>query len=52
MDEVAKYLEAMKIVLYGQGNAEPNPDQLVQIAQEVLLLDCLLLFGCMHINAL
>lgn len=41
MDEVSKYLAQMKNILYGEGDSEPNPDTVAQLANEVYNTDLL-----------
>eukprot|EP00124_Ichthyophonus_hoferi_P000635 Ihof_evm6s25 gene=Ihof_evmTU6s25 len=43
-EEITKYLQSMKIILYGDGEAEPNKESVAQLAQEIYYSDLLLLF--------
>ncbi|KAG5519562.1 hypothetical protein PMAC_001717 [Pneumocystis sp. 'macacae'] len=43
-DEVARSLQAMKVLLYGDGDADPVPDQVTQLSQQVYQTDLLYLF--------
>lgn len=40
-DECARYLKNMKVILHGDDEVEPQPDQITQLAQEVYATDCL-----------
>eukprot|EP00123_Amoebidium_parasiticum_P008467 comp18827_c0_seq1/m.20818 comp18827_c0_seq1/g.20818 ORF comp18827_c0_seq1/g.20818 comp18827_c0_seq1/m.20818 type:complete len:357 (-) comp18827_c0_seq1:733-1803(-) len=43
LEEISKYLQQMKIILYGDGETEPNKELVAQLAQEVYNSDLLLL---------
>ncbi|KTW30440.1 uncharacterized protein T551_01723 [Pneumocystis jirovecii RU7] len=43
-EEVARSLQAMKVLLYGDGDADPVPDQVTQLSQQVYQTDLLYLF--------
>ena len=40
-DECARYLKNMKVILHGDDEVEPQPDQITQLAQEIYSTDCL-----------
>ncbi|EER34715.1 conserved hypothetical protein [Candida tropicalis MYA-3404] len=40
-DECARYLKNMKVILHGDDEVDPQPDQITQLAQEVYASDCL-----------
>lgn len=40
-DECARYLKQIRVILYGDEETEPQPDQISQLAQEVYATDCL-----------
>lgn len=40
-DECARYLKNMKVILHGDDEMEPQPDQITQLAQEIYSTDCL-----------
>ncbi|RCK67371.1 Calcium-binding protein 39-like [Candida viswanathii] len=42
-DECSRYLKNMKVILHGDDEVDPQPDQITQIAQEVYATDCLFL---------
>lgn len=41
-DDCLRYLKQMKVVLYGDDENDPQPDQISQLAQELYYSDCLL----------
>lgn len=41
-EEVAKHLQAMKVMLYGSGDQEPQTEMVAQLAQELYSSDMLL----------
>eukprot|EP01086_Lenisia_limosa_P001340 TRINITY_DN124_c0_g1_i1.p2 TRINITY_DN124_c0_g1~~TRINITY_DN124_c0_g1_i1.p2 ORF type:complete len:336 (-),score=85.48 TRINITY_DN124_c0_g1_i1:42-1049(-) len=44
VEEISKYIIAMKNILYGEGEADPSPDLVTQLANEVYSNDLLSLF--------
>lgn len=40
-DECSRYLKQIKIILHGDDENEPQPDQISQLAQEIYQTDCL-----------
>lgn len=40
-DECARYLKNMKVILHGDDEVEPQPDQITQLAQEIYSTYCL-----------
>lgn len=40
-DECARYLKNMKVILHGDDEVKPQPDQITQLAQEIYSTDCL-----------
>jgi len=43
VEDISKYLQAMKVILYGEGDTDPNPELVQQQASEVYQSDLLLL---------
>ncbi|GMM37818.1 Hym1 protein [Saccharomycopsis crataegensis] len=44
-DECGRYLSQIRIILYGDDDNDPQPDQIAQLSQEVYSTDCLYLLA-------
>lgn len=40
-DDCSRYLKQIKVILHGDDETDPQPDQILQLAQEIYVLDCL-----------